>query len=506
MSAADLLQPAGGGTAVANPDGSLVGGGSSAPAAAPKVTKSTGVKTTSKDLSSEAGIYKGTVYDKSTGNPYSSDAQFQSKYGFSSKGIKFDTSYLPSVLPSNVAGPVTGSQLEQAARLPDPVMFSGGASNLSDRITVAAQQTMTSNQQNIDTLQKQREDLIQTQKDLEKKSVDALTKQLDDQTKSTIFADAKKANDDKFKIDEQIATYTSIQNKILDATSALQQGLIYEGDRPVRMQLLSGRQATLKSQGIATIGALQGAAAVIKGNIDMAQAYGNATIDALKEDSARQASALSTLLTMHNNNLVTLSKEEQNIIDSRLQGLKDASDTLDKNKNDIMDLMTKYPDAFVKGSVNFTDTKETAYHKIEPFLAARDREEYALKIAKEKKSLTTGTGATKAQVTAAKSELLSLKTNGMTYEEAINGYADTLDPSYIASVYGRATKDATNATTASDLYGNFVNSDGTPKPGYKVTLDSKGKPQIANDTGSGGGGFGQTVSNAWSTIKGWFGG
>lgn len=193
---------------------------------------------------------------------------------------------------------------------------------------------------------------------------------------------------DLFKVEESIKTLTMIQDKVANATNALNQGLIYEEGRPVRMQLLVGRSAELKKQGIATIGALQASAEVVRGNIDLARAYASDTIAAIKQDNAEKTDALNTLLDLANDNLIQLSEDEKATIDRRM-GLLDSENTrLDKQKDQLLELAIQYPNAFASGSVTFTDSPEQALQKMLPTMSAQEKQLFDLDVKSKQAAIT----------------------------------------------------------------------------------------------------------------------
>lgn len=203
-----------------------------------------------------------------------------------------------------------------------------------------------------------------------------------------------------FKVEQSIQSLTMIQEKIAAATSALNQGLLYEEGRPVRMQLLVGRSAELKKQGIATIGALQASAEVVRGNIDLARAYASDTIAAIKQDNAEKRSALDTLLGLASDDLIRLSKEEKDTIDRRMSLLEAEDERLEKQKDQLLDLAIKYPNAFASGSVTFTDSPEQALEKMLPTMSAQEKQLFDLDvkakqaaIAKTNKAGSGGSGS-----------------------------------------------------------------------------------------------------------------
>lgn len=176
-----------------------------------------------------------------------------------------------------------------------------------------------------------------------------------------------------FKVEDNIKTLGVIRGRLADATAALESGLIYEEGRPVRMQLLTGRMSELKKQGIAQINALSGAAEVIKGNIDLARAYADDSLAAIKADNAEKNAALNTLLDLENAKLIKLSDEEKSLIKERRGLLEDESARVEKDKDAVFDLAVKYPQSFAKAGVTFLDSPEAAAQKMLPFMSEREQ-------------------------------------------------------------------------------------------------------------------------------------
>lgn len=406
---------------------------------------------------------------------------------------------------SNVSsGPITTSQLGTGVTSPEPTSLVTPPANtmsFNDRVTQVAGSTLTANQQAIDNLRSQ----LQTQKSAEVAAVDtqlsAERSQLQNIVGTTQVADALKAVNDKFQVEQNIQLYSTIQQRIVDAQEALNMGLIYEADRPARMKFVTGAESTLQKQGLATIGALQGTAAVIKGNIDLAKAYADSTISAINADNEQSFKALTTLIDLDNSKLVSLKAEEKQIINDRLSSIETQAQTLQKNKDDVVDLMTKYPKAFLNGGVTLLDTKEQAIAKMLPTMAEDEKLKFNAELAaKNRSNATSGTkAATAAQVQAAKTQLLDYKAKGMTYDEAVTAFGDVLDVKDIAAYYGRpVNSDGTAGKT--DLYSNFINPDGTPKSGYSVSLDSKGQPIIQKAADTAEPGFWGNIGQAFSSL------
>lgn len=403
---------------------------------------------------------------------------------------KNSTSSTPDPLTKPNNGPMTSGQLETAISMPDPVSLAAGSQNsgpsFSDQVSKVAGTVLTGNQVAIDNLRKQQEDLFAKQKNDTQTNIDNVTGKINEITNSTQLQDKLNEINTQFDVPNQIKMLSDINSRIAQAQDALNVGLAYEQDRPVRQQIVSGRMNTLKTQGLATIGALQGAASVIQGNINLARSYAETTLGAIKDDNARSIGALNTLLSLYNNKLIDLTKEEQAVAKDRINTLEDQVKQLDKDKGDIQDFMTKYPSAFLRGGVTLTDSKDVALNKMLPFLAKDEQ----LKLAKSLQSKSSGSGSGTAKDAAKdKTLLLQAKANGMPYHEAILAFADTLTPAYIDSIYPEEAKKAKTAPSSgqdrfgdavyNQLYSQAFDENGNVKQGYKVTLDPKtGSPTI----------------------------
>lgn len=235
-------------------------------------------------------------------------------------------------------------------------------------------------------------------------------------------------NDRKlFNVQANIQTLDQIRQQIATAKSALDQGIIYEEAKPIRMQLLTGRVSELYKQGVSKINALNAAAQVVQGNLDLANAYMRQTQDAIDKDVNDQKFALSTLLELDSNSLITLTKDEKDVIDRRM-GLLDDQATLEKDKAaQVLDLAKTAPNAFVSGGVTFSDTVESALQKMLPFMSERDKLEFEAGLAAKNRS-NRGSGGSGSGVGATGPNLTiddvakTLKTVSQQ-----NAYQDTLD-------------------------------------------------------------------------------
>lgn len=407
--------------------------------------------------------------------------------------------------------PLTSSQLANSATSPNPTSFvqANTGNTFADTISQVAKMNITdSNKQAIDTLTSQ----LQAKQAEDKLAAESVV--AGDRTKiantvgSTAASDALTSAFDTYKVKENLALYNDIQTKIVEAQKALDMGLVYEGDRPARMKFITGTESTLQKQGLATIGALQGTAAVIKGNIDLAKSFADATVNAINSDNERSFKALTTLLDLDNGKLVTLTADEKSTIQDRISNIEKQAELLQKNKDDVVGYMTSYPQAFLKGGVTLLDNRETALKKMLPYLSAEDAAKTQADLAyKNSQTNLNNANAGKASTEAGKKdtpqtliykdELTQLKAKGVTYTDAVNAYGALLPIAYINDLYGVKDSTTLDQRTQENFMAQFVNPDGSLKPGYKFSgkTDAKtGKPEIVKDSGT-------NSASAWDRVK-----
>lgn len=370
---------------------------------------------------------------------------------------------------------VTGTDLERGSSLPEPTTYAGTqtVTPFSDRVSSVAKTTLNSSQLEVDKLRAELQKINEAEQAKVKTDLETYKKGVKDFVGTTEAQDALDANNKKFKVEENIKLYSDIQTKIVDAQQALEVGLIYEKDRPARMKFITGAESTLQKQGLATIGALQGTAAVIKGNLELAKSFGDATVDAILQDNEMSFKALNVLLDLASNDLVDLKDEERKLVDDRLSAIEEENNRVQTNKDDVLKLMADYPRAFLAGGVTLLDTKEQALTKMLPQMAADETAKF--NAAETKKTETDKDGPAED-----KADLLFKKNNGMPYEEAVNTFGDTLSLEWIQAAYGVADpKTTTNEDTIKNqYYGQFLNPDGTIKAGTNVSINDKGAPVV----------------------------
>ena len=299
-----------------------------------------------------------------------------------------DITSVPKSAPATPLPAPVVKPMDSAALTAPSVPVTTGSSAVTprqelDTRNAAAATYLSGIDKTLDDQMRMREELVKKQQEEQKKTTNSLIDRLKGTLDQTTYQDSLKRDRELFQTETMIRQLGDIRSRIADATNALTQGILYEESRPVRMVTLIGRSAELKKQGEAHLQALQSTAEIIKGNIDLARAYADDSIAAIKADNAEKRSALNTLLELENNKLISLEKEEKDIIASRQKLLTEEADRVEKERDAIFNLATEYPDAFVKGGVTYLDTQDKALAKMTPYLAESDR----LKIEQARASL-----------------------------------------------------------------------------------------------------------------------
>lgn len=251
----------------------------------------------------------------------------------------------------------------------------GNSFDTSAALSASAQKYLSGIDLALDNITKQQQAITEREKATAEAGRNSAIDKIKGFFNSTSNTDALNAAREKYEVDQNFATLQDIRTKIATATSALEQGLIYEQDRPVRMAAMQGRTATLQKQGQATIGALKMGAEIVQGNLDFARMYADDTLAALKQDNLDQMNAADTLLNLYNDDLVRLDEKETEQLNYRKKLLEDENDRLEKGKDQIFSLAEQYPQSFTKAGVTFLDTPEQAMQKMLPYLSERERME-----------------------------------------------------------------------------------------------------------------------------------
>lgn len=401
---------------------------------------------------------------------------------------------------NGVGGPVNSGDLQRMSGAPEPlsiVRAGDPTQSLSGKVSSVATAALGSTDKTVTALRATLANQVAKEKAAADTNVNNIENKVAQNVGSTQIQDTFNNVTDKFQIEQRIKDYEDISSRIVDAQEALNMGLVYEQDRPVREQLLVGRSASLQKQGLATIGALQGTAAVLKGNIDLAYSYANATIDAIKADNARNDDALKTLLDLENKKLVTLTKEERDGVENRIKDIKDQNAKLSSNANSVADLMTKYPTAFLKGGVTLLDSKNSALTKMLPYLSLAEqgklKSESFTSFQPQDLSTLLATGLNQQDITDLEVKISEYGLDAVLNATGADG-KPLLTDTQKSAIQGTVgiPADATDANYAKGLsalqYKQYFDASGALKPGYKLGTDAKGKPAVVEDKPQGGGG------------------
>lgn len=284
--------------------------------------------------------------------------------------------------PSQIETP-SAAALSSAGLAGEVPTQSNAMLDVSRSISSAAQNFLSNTvAKTVDTLQGQLQEAINAEKEAAQKQRDAATQELDAISKEKFAQEALEAARKKFEVDRVIGQYNQISQNIVDAQAALDQGLVYEQSRPVRMALVSGRANQLRQQGLAMIGTMQATASMLKGQLDLARAYADDTIEAINMDNNRRINALNTLIDLSQNDIVRLDRQEKDIIEARIASIQAEAERINQNKDSVLELMSSSPSAALQGKVLITDSPEQAIEKMLPFLAAQEQAEFDLAVQK----------------------------------------------------------------------------------------------------------------------------
>ncbi len=396
------------------------------------------------------------------------------------------TASTPPPVPSTGNLPPSGSSGSTPTDITTPPK-----PDLSASISAAAQQYQDGLAKSIDDLRAQNEKMLSEQKAAKQTEVDSLTSRLQGLLNGTGTSDARAQAEKAAGLQQKMDTLTKIGQEMADATSALNQGIIYEEGRPVREAIVSGREATLKMQGQATIDALRVKAEFAKENVDLARAYAQNAVDDYKADNLQSINAMNKLLDLDKTDLVKLSDDEKSIVASRISALEDRNKTIETQAQAVFKLATDYPKAFANSKVTFMDTEAQALAKMAPFMAADEKVKYDLDVQQKqadiaykkaeaiKAAQTTGTGGVGGE--------LSSSIAGLITDMKAAGYNES---DIRAGVYARFGKDAKPSDLAS-ITDNILQ--GTQKPqteeqkfaeaeaSAKLTAMKKGFQRIGED-------------------------
>lgn len=304
-------------------------------------------------------------------------------------------SQIASVQPSVVGSPTASAQdLSTASTAPDASsyldVFSNNSGASAADLSSAIVASSTSFLDSIIGSYNSRIAEIEAKINAEKADVNSITGRITAMTTATPNADALAAASEAEGLREKQAKLSEIKTQIIAEQERLNLGLINESNKMAPLSIIGQRQATLQAQGLARIGALSAIAQVYQDDLNFAKDMVNATVTAMNADRAEQLHALDTLLTLHQNEIIKLSDEENAMVTARQSAINSAMDRAQKDADLVFDLIKANPDAALQGKVSLSDSSAVALSKMAPFMAEAERAKAASDAAKNTQVIDLG--------------------------------------------------------------------------------------------------------------------
>jgi len=170
------------------------------------------------------------------------------------------------------------------------------------------------------------------------------------------------------KFDENQTKLNEILISIEKEMESMNLGVIGEGERVAPLTIATRRQKAVEQRGLARIGALSAIGEIYQGNMQIAMDIANDVSGLLKQQVANEMNAYGTLLTLHNNKVMTLAEDEKEFVEMQMGLLENQRDQIETNKNSVMNMINKYPESAVKGGVTLLDTPEAAWDKMSQYV------------------------------------------------------------------------------------------------------------------------------------------
>lgn len=183
---------------------------------------------------------------------------------------------------------------------------------------------LSTGQQSLDALYKQQESANARLKDLEQAENDRLAKGLEDTALTSIEAKTKEYYD-KYDVDSAYNAKSNVLKQIANARA------MYAGT--------TGTGA-LTREGIAKISQLQAEYALFDGDFTQAKDMANTYIDAAKTDLTNKINTYETLLNRSDSKLITLTKDQKDIVNNRIALYEDAIKREDEKKAALDKVLT----------------------------------------------------------------------------------------------------------------------------------------------------------------------
>lgn len=173
---------------------------------------------------------------------------------------------------------------------------------------------------------------------------------------------------ERFQVEANLKLMQDLQKQGLDAYKTVQNAVDSYDSSTFLTSVVSGRKNQLVRQGLNVITSIQATAEIVKGNIDTGMDYVDQMVGYLDADRATQLNTYGSLLSLSNNKLITLKKDEKELIKANMDALKKEGERIQKDKDKVFDIYVADPYLANKASVYFTDTPKEAIEKISNFL------------------------------------------------------------------------------------------------------------------------------------------
>jgi len=213
-------------------------------------------------------------------------------------------------------------------------------------------------------LLKNKQDEISRQQELEAK----FGSKLEGTAKQSLQDEFEKQLKDR-KVEENIKTYTNIQEEALKMKDSIQNTINNLTGTSMLASLKSTKSLELMNRGNARLASLNSAGQIVKGNIDMARSIITESLGFMQKDIENQKTIYTNLMNLHTNKIIQLTADERAMIKDNMQVLEDEKQRLKNNADTIANIIsTTDPNVIVGSGVKATDEPVIAREKIANYI------------------------------------------------------------------------------------------------------------------------------------------
>lgn len=173
---------------------------------------------------------------------------------------------------------------------------------------------------------------------------------------------------EQFQIKGKMDALNSIKEQVLKKQQALSLAISQEEQKIVPLSIIGRKQQVLKDQTAGELASLAVTAQVLQDDLSSAQSLAQLSFNALQQDKARQLDAYQMLLNFNRQDIVSLKADEKDAVNNQISALQNAIKTAEKNKDEVFALIASNPIAASKANVSLTESRDTAYAKMLPFI------------------------------------------------------------------------------------------------------------------------------------------